>query len=474
MPKILLWFRNDLRLHDNEALAKACRMGEVLPFYCFDERIFGETSFGFKKTASFRAKFLVESVQALREKLKSLGGELVVHTGKPEEIIPELVKKFEIDQVFAHKEITQEEVDVEKAVSKAIQIPIKFFWGSTLFHINDIYYTKETIPDVFTGFRKKMEESSLVRSLIPVPEHIKGIKGVSTRDIPNLEELGLPRKEIHSKAVSAFKGGEDEALKRLKEYIWDKDLLKTYKFTRNGLLGTDYSSKFSPWLANGTLSPRMIHYEVKHYEEERISNVSTYWMIFELMWRDYFRFSAWKYGNKIFQVGGIQNKERVWDKNWESFNKWKKGETGIPFIDANMKELNETGFMSNRGRQNVASFLAQNLNIDWRMGAEYFESMLLDYDPCSNYGNWAYNATVGHDPRNRYFNILLQADKYDKKGEFIRHWLPELKQIPNEWVHIPHTIPIDQQKLYGIEIGIDYPKPMIDLEQSYEKIKARD
>ena len=142
-------------------------------------------------------------------------------------------------------------------------------------------------------------------------------------------------------------------------------------------------------------------------------------------------------------------------------------------MNANIRELNETGFMSNRGRQNVASFLAQNLNVDWRMGTEYFESMLLDYDPCSNYGNWAYNATVGHDPRNRYFNMLLQAEKYDKKGEYVRHWIPKLKFVSNEFIHRPHTIPLEQQKLYELEIGIDYPKPMIDLEQSYEEIKAR-
>ena len=158
----------------------------------------------------------------------------------------------------------------------------------------------------------------------------------------------------------------------------------------------------------------------------------------------------------------------------KDFDKWAKGETGIPFIDANMRELNETGFISNRGRQNVASFLAQNLNIDWRMGAEYFESLLLDYDPCSNYGNWAYNATVGHDPRNRYFNILNQAERYDKNGEYVRYWLPELKYVPNEFVHRPHTIPPDQQKLYDIQVGKDYPKPFIDLEKSYEEIKNRE
>ena len=117
--------------------------------------------------------------------------------------------------------------------------------------------------------------------------------------------------------------------------------------------------------------------------------------------------------------------------------------------------------------------MAQNLNFDWRWGASWFESKLIDYDVCSNWGNWAYNATVGHDPRNRYFNIVGQARKYDKKGEYVRHWLPELKDLPSEFVHEPHKMTPDQQELYGVKIGRDYPEPIIDLEKSYEEIKQR-
>lgn len=473
MKRTLVWFRNDLRIHDNESLFEACKSGEVLPVYCFEPRQFKKTKFGFKKTGSFRAQFLRESVNNLREHLRELGGDLIVRFGKSEEVILELVQDHKIDQVFAQKEITKEETDLEEGIESVLKVPIKFFWGSTLYHVDDLAFSKESIPEVFTVFRKKTEQKSEVRQLIATPDSIQLVQSVEPGVIPELSAFDLEGKEIDPKAVLQFKGGETEALKRLRTYIWEQDLLKNYKFTRNGMLGAEYSTKFSPWLANGALSPRKIYWEVKKYEEERTQNVSTYWLIFELIWRDYFRFSAWKYGNKIFLQGGIQRKEREWRKDNSDFEKWAKGQTGILFIDANMRELNETGFMSNRGRQNVVSFLAQNLNIDWKMGAEYFESLLLDYDPCSNYGNWAYNATVGHDPRNRYFNILNQAERYDKKGEFVRYWLPELKNVPREFIHQPHTILPDQQKLYDIEIGIDYPKPMIDLEQSYEEIKNR-
>ena len=474
MQKTLIWFKNDLRVHDNEALSKASQANHILPVYIFDPRHFSTTSFEFQKTGAFRAQFLLESVSSLRNNLRNQSLELVVRKGKPEHIIPELAEKYDIDRVFTHKEITREEIDVEDALKKNLDIPLNFVWGSTLFHINDIPFGKEDIPDVFTQFRKKTEKQSEVRKELRPRKDVKLIDQIAPGELPSLTDFGLDEKNPDDRSVLNFKGGEEEALKRLKQYFWEQDQLKNYKYTRNGLLGADYSSKFSPWLANGSLSPRRIYWEVKKYEAERTQNTSTYWMIFELIWRDYFRFSAWKYEDKIFWPSGIQSKKRIWRHDEDDFRKWAEGHTGIPFIDANMRELNATGYMSNRGRQNVASYLAQNLNIDWRMGAEYFESLLLDYDPCSNYGNWAYNTTVGHDPRNRYFNIINQAKKYDKKGEYVRRWIPELKNVPQEFIHEPHKMNPEQQTLYSVEIGNNYPEPMINLEESYEEIKARD
>ncbi|MEO1021019.1 MAG: DASH family cryptochrome [Bacteroidota bacterium] len=474
MQRTLVWFRNDLRVHDHEALTEASKNGEVLLLYCFDPRQFGTTSFGFPKTGPFRAQFLLESVKQLKASLQRLGGDLIIRSGHPEEIIPALVEQYSIDEVVFHEEVTQEETDVEDAVERAISIPLYGYWGSTLYHMDDIPFDQFEIPDVFTVYRKRVEKEASVRSILNTPERIQCIEGVEASPIPDLESLGLKPRMTDSRSVLLFKGGEIEALERVNQYLWQRDKLKVYKTTRNGLIGADYSSKFSPWLANGTLSPRHIYWEVKKYENERKKNDSTYWLIFELIWRDYFRFSAWRYQNDVFKRGGIQKKERVWATDPNAFDRWAQGKTGVPFIDANMRELNATGFMSNRGRQNVASFLAQNLNLDWRMGAEYFESLLLDYDPCSNYGNWAYNATVGHDPRNRYFNILNQADRYDRKGEFVKLWIPELKQLPPELIHAPQYIPKHEFEKYNVKIGDHYPRPMIDLEQSYEAIKARD
>ena len=474
MSNAIVWFRNDLRLHDNEALFRACQFDQLIPVFVFDPKKFSKTRFGFPKTGSHRTRFLIETVKTLRDNLQDRGSNLVVRQGQPEVVLSELASEHSIDAIFAHKEVTSEEVQVEQVVADSIDAELNFVWGSTLFHKDDIPYEPDNIPKVFTNFRKHCEKKSDVRECFPIPEELPSPVIKEAGEIPLPQELGVESTEIDNRSVLPFRGGEDKALERLENYFWKQDQLKSYKFTRNGLLGANYSSKFSPWLANGSLSPRKIYWEVKKYEEQRKQNVSTYWMIFELIWRDFFRYSAVRYGNDIFKAGGIQQKERNWRHDREDFQRWAEGETGIPFIDANMRELNKTGYMSNRGRQNVASFLAQNLNIDWRMGAEYFESKLIDYDVCSNYGNWMYNSTVGQDPRNRYFNIINQAEKYDKKGEYIRHWLPELSQVPKEFIHEPHKMSVEQQKLANVEIGTDYPEPMIDLEASYEEIRNRE
>ncbi len=468
MSTHLHWFRNDLRLDDNEALSKAIEgADQLIPLFCLDPVWFADTEYGFPKCGAHRAKFMLESVQALREELQARGSDLVIRVGPPEKVIPDLCDEYDVRFVTFQEEVTREEVDTETAVTEELyemDIAWKSCWGATLFHPDDLPMEAGGVPDVFTSFRKKVEKYSSVRALIPIPEIPSLPQGISTEVIPNLSYFGLEEPEFDNRIVLPFKGGAAEALRRLQHYFWDGDHLKTYKETRNGMLGADYSSKFSPWLANGCISPRTINYEVQRYESERTKNSSTYWMIFELIWRDYFRFIALKYGDSLFYEDGLKRVEVDWDTNPEWFEKWKAGTTGFPLIDANMRELAATGFMSNRGRQNVASFFAKNLNLDWRMGAYWFESQLIDYDVCSNWGNWAYVSGVGNDPRDRYFNIISQAERYDSDGRYVRHWLPELKDLPDELIHEPWKSSKKPES---------YPEPMIDLEASYERLRRR-
>jgi deoxyribodipyrimidine photo-lyase len=285
-------------------------------------------------------------------------------------------------------------------------------------------FSIKNVPDVFTNFRKNIEKESKVRPTFEMPNKVVSFL-IPDLKLPSLEELGLSEIKIDSRAAILFKGGESHGLQRIKQYLYDSHAIATYKETRNGLIGENYSSKFSAWLALGCISPREIYAEIKKYELLFEANESTYWLVFELLWRDYFRFMMKKYHNQFFMKIGIQTKGVSVNKhNITQLESWINGTTGIDFIDANMRELKLTGFMSNRGRQNVASYLCNDLKLDWRYGAAYFEQQLIDYDVCSNWGNWAYLAGVGNDPRgNRYFNIEKQASDYDKDKTYRNLWL---------------------------------------------------
>jgi deoxyribodipyrimidine photo-lyase len=464
--RILIWYRNDLRLHDNEPIYQALKeKAQIIPVYCFDERQFAKTSFGFPKTGKFRAEFLRESVADLRNSLQKLGSNLIVRRGLPEKIIPAFAQELNVDVVYYHEEVASEELAVEKLLKKALsQIGVKVnsFWGTTLYRPDNLPFEIHQIPELFTNFRKQVEKKSSVDPALPSPQKLSPLPEVEPGEIPQLSELGIEEPILDQRAVLPFNGGETGGLARLHDYFWEKDRLKLYKKTRNGMLGSDYSSKFSPWLALGCLSPRLIYEQVQKYESERIKNDSTYWLVFELLWRDFFRFICAKHGNKIFYKSGLQGINIPWKEDWKRFQLWQEGKTGYPLVDANMRELAATGFISNRGRQNVASFLTKNLGINWQMGAEWFESLLIDYDVCSNYGNWNYTAGVGNDARGfRYFNIPKQSRDYDPNGEYLRYWLPELASIPGDKIHEPWKLSQEEQKQFGVRIGVDYPRPVV-------------
>jgi deoxyribodipyrimidine photo-lyase len=460
---ILVWFRNDLRIHDNEILVEAIRKADkVLPVYVFDPFYFKTTRYDTLKTGNFRARFLIESVQNLRDTLRGLGAELVVRIGNPLHIIPQLAEEFQVAEVYHHREVAFEETNISTKVEAAlwkIKLNLKHFIGHTFYHKEDLPFPIKDIPDVFTVFRKKVERDSDIRPCFETPTVVPIPAIADAGLIPTIGQLGLTDPVDDDRSVLHFTGGETEALKRMHHYFWETDSLKTYKVTRNGLLGACYSSKFSPWLSVGCLSTRQVYWEVKRYEQERGANDSTYWLIFELLWRDYFRFMFKKYGNQFFKAGGFKGQApEVAPNQDELFEKWKAGQTGVPFIDANMRELNATGFMSNRGRQNVASFLVKDLKVNWTRGAAYFEEKLLDYSPASNWGNWAYVAGVGNDPReNRHFNIIKQATEYDPKGEYVKTWLPELALVPGKLVHTLFYLSPAELSLYNIEFGVTYP-----------------
>ncbi len=428
MTTAIVWFKNDLRLQDNETLVSAIKENEqIIPIYCIDESQFETTKYGYKKMGSFRTQFLLESIIVLDASLRAIGSGLLVVKGKPEEEIIKIVKQYDVKNVYAKFEIAPDEKRTEDTVANAlnaINVSLHTFETTTLYKEFDLPFELNKLPDVFTGFRNKVEKNSTIRNEFSRPGKINS-PTIAALTIPTLEELGLYKVKMDDRCAIHFIGGESEAQKRLQHYFYETKAISKYKETRNGLIGANYSSKFSAWLSMGCISPVTIHNELKKYEEQYGANESTYWLVFELLWRDYFYFVLQKFGKKLFKKEGVKNDLGLQTKYHPIFfAKWVNGETGVDFIDANMIELKLTGFMSNRGRQNVASYLCNDLKIDWRYGAAYFEEQLIDYDVCSNWGNWAYLAGVGNDPRpHRYFNIEKQAYDYDKDKSYRNLWL---------------------------------------------------
>ncbi|KXS15620.1 cryptochrome [Gonapodya prolifera JEL478] len=523
--------------------------------------------FGFPKCGKWRSKFIIESVQDIRTSLKSLGSDLCLVPGRIETVVPQLVESCrsnhptgaDVVGVWISKEISSEELVVERKLAQNLSalfpsVPLFAEWTSTVFPseftfshsnawpassavnpVSNLFggSTFLQLPDVFNQFRKLVESRAgeppepyqRPASVPPLPDWLtlegigpenKGIGKPGHDDVSKFGHIPSSLLEVptHESSAFPFRGGESSALGRLNHYI-SSGLITTYKQTRNGLLGEAFSTKFSPWLADGSLSARKIWHQVRQHENTHLESEGSAWILFELLWREFFKFHAVKYGDGIFRIGGVhagtykETFAKAWkrsvksgwdmfsvvnaDSRWalpnnEAFKSWADGRTGIPWVDAGMRELKETGFLSNRSRQNVASFFLQSVPTisssqsangqvapNWLPAAELFESLLIDHDPHSNYGNWQYLAGVGTDPRGwRKFNMMKQAAEYDARAEWVSTWVTELAGIKKsleerggttEQFHKPWTVnggrAVD-------EVG--YPRP-IAVEREWSHVR---
>ena len=478
MPTALLWLRHDLRLHDHAPLAAALEHagpdGRLLAVCCLDPRDAEPTRWGVPKVGGHRARFRLEALRDLRARMRELGGDLTVRLATPEAALPALAEASGADALFFHEEPMREEADVERAVREAMPgVAVRAFWGHTL--VDPQALALADLPDVFTPFRKAAERTDYPPPLAAPTYLAPSPEAVSVGEIPlSPEALGIEPLAVDVRAALPMRGGESEGLARLHAYLWERDALRTYKETRNEMLGEDYSSKFSPWLAHGCLSPRLIAAEVQRYEAERVANKSTYWMLFELLWRDFFRLYARKHGDRLFWRSGPKGERGMPRRVDEGlYARWREGTTGFPLVDANMTELATTGFMSNRGRQNAASFWCKHMEQDWRAGAAWFEAMLIDYDVTSNWGNWAYTAGVGSDPRDRYFDIERQASKYDAEAAYVTHWIPPLAALPPRLAREPYRMTAEDEERYGLRLGESIPAPILDYDRETRRLRQR-
>ncbi|WP_010231593.1 DASH family cryptochrome [Gillisia marina] len=444
MKRGLVWFKNDLRLHDNEALCEAISNCDELIFcYCLEEILFQNLDLGFRKADINRFKFLEESVTNLQTKLEKLGGHLLISTKSAKDFIPRIVAEHNITAIYGEMEYAPEELALTGNVEKMLpDVTFNFYWGKTLYHIDDIPFSIADIPLTSKAYRIPVSQESNPRASYLSPSYLNADADILSTKFPPYSLYGFTREE-YEMANTFVEGGEDNGLKRLYHYTFETELLTGYRWTRNRSLGIDYSSKFSPYLALGCISPREIYRTVKHYEKVVKKNQSTWWIVFELVWRDYFTFKGMKFGSNIFRTEGFKNRNIKFKNNRNHFEKWCRGLTGIPFIDAHMRQLNETGYMSNRGRVNCSSYLIHDLKIDWTWGAAYFESKLIDYDVSANWLNWHVQAYEIY-----YTNPVNQSNKY-KAQEFIRKWIPVLSDYDDLKVLIPWEFEITE-----------YPKPI--------------
>jgi deoxyribodipyrimidine photo-lyase len=433
MRRALLWLKQDLRLDDHPALQAALQADRLLPLYVLDPAMLRPSPFGPRRLGVHRARFLLESLAALDAGLRQHGSRLLVVQGHAELVIPTLVDPLGLDEV-----------------------PLSELPGNSLLREEELPTPLNDLPSVFNQFRTLMEERpnvfqprAMTFALPPLPSGAASLM----EPLPTLSRLGLGEPLGVPATAFPFSGGEPAALARLRDYLWETQGVLQHQESRNGLIGSEYSSKLSPWLANGSLSPRRVAAELHRLEAQHGRSESTQQLWMELLWREFFRWTLLRYGSALFRADGLKATARAPRNLDERYLRWCNGRTGMPLVDANMRELVMTGWMSSRGRQVVASYLVNDLQQDWRYGAAWFEEHLLDYDPASNWGNWAYLAGVASDPRRaRAFNALRQARQYDPDAAYVSLWLPELRGLPVEQRHTPFMLSEPQFA------GLGYPR----------------
>ncbi len=421
----LLYFTHDLRVHDNEALITAANSSNsLLCVYCLDRDKPYAHRYGLSSIGDHREKFLLETLHHLRQQLETLGQQLMIVSGKTEKILPALCQQFAIKHCVMSRQFAYDEVMTTHALQETLaHIKFSVVDTFTLFkqeQLNNL----PPLPYSFSKFKQYVNDLTIspakcyTSALPPPPVNDTPINTIDINSIKHMEK------------ASTFTGGEHYALKHLQHYF-HSSAASTYKETRNHLDGWSDSCKFSPWLANGALSVREIVQQLSTYESKAGRNDSTAWIFFELLWREYFQWYALHYGKKLFIFSGIRKDQQTPLTSFypQRFKSWCLGKTPWPLVNACMKELNHTGYISNRARQIVASCLINELQLDWRCGAAYFEQQLIDYDVAINWGNWQYIAGVGVDPRGgRQFNLEKQTALFDPQHQYIQQWMGDKSQ----------------------------------------------
>ena len=416
--RILYWLQNDLRIDDNPILSELatgqCALDIV---FVINPHWFKNNNYQQKPYGVHKQQFLMQSLYELQQELIERGQTLHVLEGEPVSVLKQRIAEQHIDEVVCSEFVgTYEQRQLARLKAHCPHVIFKTTQQDTLFQQSDLPFDLDELPKSFTPFRKMVEAinipitiSALPTGLLPQPITLCAANPIELNERTN-----------YNNAV--MHGGLKSAQTHLKQYFSGL-LPSTYKITRNELDGFSNTTKFSSWLAFGCVSARQVYKAIEAYEHNQITNESTYWIKFELLWREYFKWHALKAGKSLFSFKGQKQTKPLTTFMPNRFAAWCNGSTPYPLVNAIMNELNETGYISNRSRQIAASCLVNELGLDWRYGAAYFEQQLIDYDVAANWGNWQYIAGVGVDPRGgRHFNIEKQTLQSDPHAVYTNKW----------------------------------------------------
>lgn len=450
---VLMWFRRDLRVQDNLALAAALESGRpVLPLFIFDERILRSPN-----TRSPRLKFLLNALNALDQSFKAYGTRLQVLHGDPLPALNDLVTRFGATALYFNRDYTPFARHRDQAIQEALSISVHSFDDAVLHAPGDVLKADGEPYVVFTPFKRAWLKLNRSEARATFLENATVVDpGNTLTTVPSLDDLGFDNTFELPVATEAA------AHRHLQAFMANN--IFHYNQARNRLVATPWkdtapgSSYLSPYLRLGLLSPRQVYWAAREAylrANDAASRESVETYVGELVWRDFYMHIMYFFPHVATGSFRPQYDHMEWLQDAAALQAWKDGMTGYPIVDAAMRQLKAIGWMPNRARMIVASFLTKDLLIDWRAGEQHFMQWLIDGDPAANNGGWQWAAGTGTDaqPYFRIFNPVSQSKKFDADGTYIRYWVPELSDVPNKYIHAPWEMNRPPQ---------NYPAPIVD------------
>jgi deoxyribodipyrimidine photo-lyase len=463
MP-IIHWFRRDFRLHDNTALWHSCKdaLDGVIPVFIFDDAILRHPDCG-----APTVRFMLDCLLELRASLRAEGGDIVLLHGQPLEELQELVRQTNATAIYYNKDYAPDAVERDEMIERILTakgITVKGFKDQVIFEEQEILTVSGGQPYTVYAPYKHAWLKRFCREHIDVlgkPQLLFAalMRAVKSVPMPTAMELGF--ESMHQFEIQA---GEAVARRRLAAFCQNK--IRNYQKTRD-LPAIDGSSRLSPHLRHGTISPRQCLAAALQARRERpIQGVDSW--IRELIWRDFYQQVLFNFPHVEHEPFKRNLSTLKWRKSEADWKRWIDGTTGYPIVDAAMRQLNQTGWMHNRLRMIVAMFLTKDLLLDYRLGERYFMQNLIDGETAQNNGGWQWSASTGTDsqPYFRVFNPTTQSEKFDPNGAFIRRYCPELAMVADRFIHRPHEMSAAEQRRTNCRIGVDYPPPMVDHAQA--------